>query len=40
MGLAVRENWRVCSMGKGDRLEAAILEALVAKKQERIVIGK
>lgn len=25
---------------RGDRLEAAILEALIAKKQERIVTGK
>lgn len=35
MGLAVRENLRVCGTGKGDRLGA-----LVAEKQARIVIGK
>lgn len=40
MGLSVRENWKFCAMGKGDRLEAAILEALIAKKQERIVVDK
>lgn len=40
MGLAVRGNWRVCGMGKGGRLEAAILEALIAKKQEGTVIAK
>lgn len=40
IGLCVRENWRVGSMAKGGRLEAAIPEALIAKKQESIVIGK
>jgi len=40
MSLAVRENWRVCNMEKGNRLEAAILEVLIAEKRGRIAIGK
>lgn len=36
-GLAVREDWKACGMGKGNRWEVAVLEVLTSKKHERIL---
>lgn len=37
MGLAVREDWKACGVGKGNRWEVAVLEVLTCKKHERIL---